>query len=55
MNISREMMTEMDRVYAQLDEKCSEIACALTHRMFKLRSGCGSTDIIIERMTVRGA
>ena len=39
MNISREMMNEMNTVYAGLDEKHSEIACALTHRMFKLRSG----------------
>lgn len=39
MNISREMMTEMDRIHARLDEKHREIACALTHRMFKLRSG----------------
>lgn len=39
MNISREMMNEMNTVYAGLDEKHSEIACSLTHRIFKLRSG----------------
>lgn len=39
MNISRELMSEMDSIYARLDEKRNEITCVLTHRMFKLRSG----------------
>ena len=39
MAFSRELMAEMNTAYAQLDHKRSKIACALTHRIFKLRSG----------------
>ena len=39
MAFSRELLAEMNTAYAQLDHKRSKIACALTHRIFKLRSG----------------
>ncbi len=39
MNLSREILDEMNAIYAYLDAKCTEITSALTHDMFRLRQG----------------